>query len=112
MASMAKLISPNLDQPLTVFINPATGRRTPADWATMTADQRENWINNDSDYVYIHPGIGMLSQIQNPSTVVVIYEKQSERGNIGLLYVDGHVEAKPQGQAQQEIEDSKKALGL
>jgi uncharacterized protein DUF4190 len=74
----------NLD--LHLFVCPGTGTTPPV---SMTVDQAVQWVNMNSDYVYM--GAGLKSPVM--SGVLVMYEKDSDHANRGdnVLYGDGRV---------------------
>src|ERR1700683_3258709 len=41
------------DYHVTLFVCPSSGATIPADWGSMSADQKEQWINIKSDYIYL-----------------------------------------------------------
>jgi prepilin-type processing-associated H-X9-DG protein len=84
-----------------VFVCPDTNSQPPPG---MTPDQAADWVNHNSDYVYL--GAGMV-QGQQPSTVVC-YEKDKDHGGdgINMLFGDGHVEFFTLPAAHQMIEKS------
>ncbi len=89
-----------------VFVCPDTNSQPPPG---MTPDQAADWVNRNSDYVYV--GAGMV-QGQQPSTVVC-YEKDKDHGGDGMnmLFGDGHVEFLTLPAAHEMIEKSGKPQG-
>ncbi|MGA3066973.1 MAG: DUF4190 domain-containing protein [Tepidisphaeraceae bacterium] len=71
---------------LKLFVCPGTGTTPPIN---MTIDQAVQWVNLNSDYVYM--GAGMKSPAS--PNALVIYEKDSDHDNRGdnVLYGDGRV---------------------
>ncbi len=67
----------------------------------------EQWINQNSSYVYI--GSGKMSAIRRPSEVVIIHEKVdlAHDGMVNAAFADGHVERIPVQRAKALIERSK-----
>ncbi len=89
-----------------VFVCPDTNTRPPPG---MTPDQAADWVNHNSDYVYVGAG---LKQGADPSTVVC-YEKDNNHhgGGMNMLFGDGHVEFLKLPAAHQLIEKSKGTAG-
>ncbi|MGD0389255.1 MAG: DUF3352 domain-containing protein [Tepidisphaeraceae bacterium] len=89
--------------PLTamVFVCPSANTRPPGQ---MTVDQSADWINTNSDYIYIGAN---LKTGADPS-IVVCYEKDDDHGGDGmnLLFADGHVEFMQLEAAHQAINNS------
>jgi len=87
-----------------VFVCPDTNNRPPPG---MTPDQAADWINHNSDYVYVGAG---MKQGERPSTIVC-YEKDKNHGGDGMniLFGDGHVEFWRLPEAHRMIEKSKSA---
>jgi prepilin-type processing-associated H-X9-DG protein len=87
--------------PVQVFVRPGSSNQPPPG---MTPDQTADWINHNSDYVYI--GAGLTAQQRGAPSTVVCYENErvSERGGIDVLFADGHVEFVRLQRAHQMIE--------
>jgi prepilin-type processing-associated H-X9-DG protein len=89
--------------PLTaaVFVCPSASTRLPG---RMTADQSSDWVNANSDYIYIGANLKMGAD----PTIVVCYEKDDDHGGDGmnLLFADGHVEFMQLEAAHQAINNS------
>jgi prepilin-type processing-associated H-X9-DG protein len=87
--------------PVQVFVRPGSSNQPPPG---MTPDQTADWINHNSDYVYI--GAGLTAQQGGAPSTVVCYENErvSERGGIDVLFADGHVEFVTLQRAHQMIE--------
>ena len=84
-----------------VFVCPSANTRPPGG---MTPDQSADWVNANSDYIYIGAN---LKQGADP-TLVVCYEKDDDWGGAGmnLLFADGHVEFMQLEAAHQAINNS------
>ena len=83
------------------FVCPDTNNTPPPN---MTPDDAANWVNNNSDYIYIGAN---LKQGANPA-LVVCYEKDGNHGGdgINMLFADGHVEFLKLDEAHKYINDS------
>jgi prepilin-type processing-associated H-X9-DG protein len=113
------LLPPNLaavgkiarDYHIAVFVCPSSGTTIPADWDSMPADQKEQWINSKSDYVYLGRETRM-NQIPHAAQIVLVYERgdNPHQGMMNLLFVDGHVESMDLADAHRVIEASKTAF--
>jgi len=90
-----------------VFCCPSTTTQAPPN---LPADQAVKWVNDNSDYIYLGASLKRMP----PPDMVIAYEKDSDHGGdgINMLFADGHVEFDTLPAAQQEIEKTKKALGL
>jgi prepilin-type processing-associated H-X9-DG protein len=89
--------------PAQVFVHPGSGNTPPPG---LTPDQAADWINHNSDYIYI----GADQKPGADPNVVICYEKDSisERGGINMLFADGHVEFAPLDAAHLAINNSTK----
>jgi prepilin-type processing-associated H-X9-DG protein len=69
------------------FVCPDTNTTPPPN---MTPDDAADWVNKNSDYIYIPPVAG---QMPGP-TIVICYEKDGNHNGDGMnvLFADGHVE--------------------
>jgi prepilin-type processing-associated H-X9-DG protein len=83
-----------------VFLCPTVGKTPP----NLTPDQYVDWVNKNSDYVYIGAGLKMGAD----PALVVLYEKDDDHKGDGMniLYADGHVEFQTLANAHQEIEQT------
>ncbi|MGD0462682.1 MAG: DUF3352 domain-containing protein [Tepidisphaeraceae bacterium] len=88
--------------PINVFVRPGSANRPPPG---LTPDQAADWINHNSDYIYI--GAGRTTQGVDGHTVVC-YEKDNNRRGDGMnmLFGDGHVEFLKLPAAHRLIENS------
>jgi prepilin-type processing-associated H-X9-DG protein len=70
----------------------------------MMPDQSADWVNANSDYIYIGANLKMGAD----PTTVVCYEKDDNHGGDGmnLLFADGHVEFMQLEAAHQAINNS------
>jgi hypothetical protein len=96
--------------PAEVFITPRTHRQLAGKFDGMSAEERAQWVNEQSDYVYL----GNELTADSGSGMIVVYEKPeaAERGKVAVLYSDGHVEAKQLDEALAEIDAQLEARGL
>jgi prepilin-type processing-associated H-X9-DG protein len=85
----------------TVFICPSTDTSAPS---ALTNDQTSDWINANSDYVYVGAGL-ILQNIPNASGTAICYDKEQNHSGdgINILFADGHVEFQAMDAAQQLI---------
>ncbi len=88
------------------FVCPSTNSQPPPG---MTPDQGADWVNHNSDYIYV--GNGMVQGVE--PTTVVCYEKDSDHGGdgINMLFGDGHVEFVTLPAAHEMIEKGDKPQG-
>jgi len=84
-----------------VFCCPDTNTKPPSD---LTPDQTADWVNKNSDYIYIGSNLKMGAD----PTIVVCYEKEGDHGHDGMniLFADGHVEFDNLPEAHKLINDS------
>jgi len=84
-----------------VFCCPDTNTKPPSD---LTPDQTADWVNKNSDYIYIGSSLKMGAD----PTIVVCYEKEGNHGHDGMnmLFADGHVEFNNLPEAHKLINDS------
>jgi prepilin-type processing-associated H-X9-DG protein len=89
-----------------VFISP---RRTASPAIPQDHDQWPQWVDSNSDYVWL--GHGKLNFIPNPSGVAMAHEKfdDNPRG-INILFCDAHVDYLPLPEARDLIEKSQQTL--
>jgi type II secretion system protein G len=75
---------------LSMFICPAASSALPANAATMTAQERVQWVKAHSDYIYCGAGGSVFS----PMDAVLAYERDDDHSGIGMnvVFNDGHVE--------------------
>jgi prepilin-type processing-associated H-X9-DG protein len=87
-----------------VFVCPDSGKQPPPG---MTPDQAADWVNHNSDYIYIGIGVGVPGV--DPQTVIV-YERETNHGRDGMniLFGDGHVKFDNLPAARRLIEKSTK----
>jgi len=87
------------------FVCPSANTHPPGG---MTADQSADWVNANSDYIYIGANLKTGDPKVVPSTTVVCYEKDDNHGGNGmnLLFADGHVEFMQLEPAHQAINNS------
>jgi prepilin-type processing-associated H-X9-DG protein len=92
------------DIPIVAFVSPDSNTAAPPN---LTPDQGADWVNNNSDYIYIGAGLKQGAAPEN----VVCYEKEAIHHGDGMniLYGDGHVEWQGVAEGRQQIEQSKKA---
>jgi len=85
-----------------VFVCPDTNTKPPAN---MSPDEAANWVNNNSDYIYVGAG---LTQATAGQLTVVCYEKDGDHGGDGMniLFGDGHIEFLKLDRAHKVISDS------
>ncbi|HEY1921433.1 MAG TPA: H-X9-DG-CTERM domain-containing protein [Tepidisphaeraceae bacterium] len=90
------------DITISVFVCPDSHGPPPP--AGMTPDQQADWVNQNSDYIYV--GAGMKQGVDGMT--VVCYEKDVDHGNDGMniLFGDGHVEFLTLKSAHELIEKS------
>lgn len=108
LATAAKTAS---DYHVALFVCPSSGTYIPPNWNTMAATEKEDWIDNKSDYAYLGRPMS-LRKIRHPSNTVLVHERgdNPHAGEMNLLFVDAHVEAKPIAEARRLIEASKAAF--
>ncbi|CAN5476052.1 hypothetical protein BH09PLA1_BH09PLA1_10950 [soil metagenome] len=73
-----------------VFICPNSNTRVPKNWPQMNDQQKIDWVNSNSSFIYL--GAGMDNS--QPADAIVLYEQDRDHGPDGMnmLYGDGHVE--------------------
>ncbi len=84
-----------------VFVCPSGNTSVPAGLKAKGPDAIADWVNNNSDYVYI---TGKTNEAS--ANDVIVYEKPGDHGRDGMniLYGDGHVEWKLMPAAVHELE--------
>jgi prepilin-type processing-associated H-X9-DG protein len=83
-----------------VFLCPDSNKSLPKDMDNMTPEQKADWVNRNSDYVYV----GQDMNFNGPPDRVVMYENIQDHGQgMNMLYGDGHVEFQMRQVAQQLI---------
>jgi prepilin-type processing-associated H-X9-DG protein len=99
------------DYHVALFVCPSSGTAVPADWESMSADQKEQWINGKSDYIYLGREI-RINQIPHAAQTVLAYERgdNPHQGTMNLLFLDLHVESRELADAHRLIEASKAAF--
>jgi len=108
LAAAAKTAS---DYHVALFVCPSSGTQIPQNWNTMTATEKENWIDNKSDYAYLGRRMS-LEQIRHAADTVLVQERgdNPHAGVMNLLFVDAHVQARLIAEAHRLIEASKAAF--
>jgi RNA polymerase sigma factor (sigma-70 family) len=97
-----------------VFVCPDSSTQPPSNWNTLSDDQKAQWINSQSDYLYLLAGTSKkLADLPKPSSLVMVYEGDNDHaGGMNLLFGDGHVEWQSIANAQAMIRDSELAIGI
>jgi prepilin-type processing-associated H-X9-DG protein len=91
----------NLESPI-VFTCPNADKHIPENWQDMTVEQRTEWVNKNTSYVYL--GAGLTTQTATPETIVLHDRENRHQGEgMNLLYGDGRVQFVPVQQAKQAI---------
>ena len=99
------------DYHVALFVCSSSGGTIPADWGSMSADQKEQWINSKSDYVYLGREM-RINQIHHARQTVLVHERSDNlhQDMMNLLFLDLHVEARDLVDAHRLIETSKAAF--
>jgi RNA polymerase sigma factor (sigma-70 family) len=108
-AAAAKTAS---DYDVAHFVCPSSGTIIPLDWDSMPRKEKEDWINNKSDYAYLGREMSLKQIRGRADKTVLVYERgdNPHAGVMNLLFLDAHVEARPLAEAHRLIEASKAAF--
>ena len=108
LATAAKSAS---DYHVALFVCPSSGTRIPPNWNTMTATEKEDWIDNKSDYAYLGRRMS-VTRIRHAAGTVIVHERgdNPHAGVMNLLFADAHVQAMLVAEAHRLIEASKTAF--
>jgi prepilin-type processing-associated H-X9-DG protein len=84
-----------------VFVCPSGDTSIPAEIKNGTREQQAEWVNANSDFVYLGAG----KNNQSPADEPLVYEKPSDHDGDGMnmLYGDGHVEFQMMPMAVEEL---------
>jgi prepilin-type processing-associated H-X9-DG protein len=87
-----------------VFICPSGNTQRAGPDVLRDPKKRADWVNQNSDYVFLAPGIRNLA----PAATIVLHEKLEDhnRQGMNLLYGDGHVEWQPAPRAMMMIQQN------
>jgi len=99
------------DYHVALFVCSSSGSTIPADWGSMSADQKEQWINSKSDYVYLGREM-RINQIPHAPQTVLVHERgdNPHQDMMNLLFLDLHVESRDLVDTHRLIEASKAAF--
>ena len=99
---LGTLAADGLVSNLHVFIKPQP--RTPLPLPKFTKEQQKDWINKNSDYIYVGGGKA-LKDIANTSQTILAYERPALSANNrrAVAFVDGHCEIMPEQDLQQRL---------
>jgi uncharacterized membrane protein len=98
--------------PVEDFLCPSMpgGSSLPPTLDEMTTDQKADWVNQNSDVVYLGAGLGSWSS----PDLIVLYEKQDERNSppdgsyddyeVQMLFAGGNVVGVPSAEAHRQID--------
>jgi RNA polymerase sigma factor (sigma-70 family) len=110
--SLGDLTASSLDNS-DVFLCPGSGTSAAANWTLLTADQKNRWVIDHTDYTYILGSLPNLSAIQRPGEMVMAYEAETDHPDgMNILFADAHVGWNSIADAQRLIDATKLALNL
>jgi prepilin-type processing-associated H-X9-DG protein len=91
-----------------LFISPSKTAAIPANFDAMTKDDKEKWINDNTDYEYLGKGLG----IRGTASRILLYEKDGahQPRGMNLLFGDGHVEFQTTEAAKKLIQEQEGGL--
>jgi RNA polymerase sigma factor (sigma-70 family) len=95
-----------------LFLCPTlANKKAPTDWASMSPQQRRDWINQNCDYVYV--GGGLNPRAGNASQLVLAYDRPENDSDstINVLFMDGSVHSMTPDRAKRAIETSARLRG-
>lgn len=106
-ATMGELLAEDLA--LEVFISPSSRTAIPPNVRNGTPQEKAQWVNDNSDYVYLGKGLKADANAER----VLAYEKPEIHNGDGLnaLFGDGHVEWNPVDRAMQMIQNQQAQKG-
>jgi prepilin-type processing-associated H-X9-DG protein len=75
------------------LLPPNSSAQLPADFKQLSREAQIEWLNRNSDLVYLRAG-AMLKSIKDPGQAILAYERVpvDENPSVGVLFADGHVE--------------------
>ena len=73
-----------------VMLCPSSSSSVPADVLASTPEAIKQWIDTDSDYVYLAKGLAMAKM--DPERVVAHEKLTNHPDGVNVLFADGHVQ--------------------